>query len=194
MYLISKIPLEKFAQFHECFKGDTYQACRSCGGKCEHNKIGTLLPGEKEFISKSLGIPIRTFENLYLDRLITSAGAVDVLKMVYDCPFLDKQNRCTIKNVKVVLCEIYPIVFSIDNDSVKFHLDEKCQLTIDHEFSRLEEGAKCFEALNVPLEWLRMVVAYDDLNFDYRQIEKFRKNKNVYESFCLSEIMKFKIR
>jgi hypothetical protein len=40
---------------------------------------------------------------------------VDVLKLVPGCPFLDRCFHCTLadKQVKPVLCEIYPVVFEV---------------------------------------------------------------------------------
>src|SRR5688572_26956483 len=105
------IPIEKFAIFHQEFKGDTWDICERCGGKCEINKIGSLMPGEAEYIAGTLSCSVEDFRTMYLDGIVTPHGTVDVLKLKPGCPFLSPDFRCTIKDVKVVLCDVYPVVF-----------------------------------------------------------------------------------
>ncbi len=63
-------------------------SAKKCGGACEHNKIGTLLPGEKEYMAKKMGISVSEFELKYLDILKTDDGTlIHVLKLGELCPF-----------------------------------------------------------------------------------------------------------
>jgi len=193
--MIKSIPLEKFKSFHKKFKGDFFDICAICGGKCEYNKIGTLLPGEKEFIAKSIKKPLSILEDEYLDKLITPLGDVDVLKFVYSCPFLDNQFRCTIKNVKVVTCDIYPILLFDDNGSVGFRIDADCLLSKDEKIRRyfLEIGIKCLKEPDIPVEWIKIIEQYDRYDFDYKEIEKMRKDRKKCETFYLENINRFRI-
>jgi len=194
--MFSKIPRSSFERFHRLFKGNFYEACYACGGQCEYNKIGTLLPGEKEFIARRMGLPLLAFENRYLDKLETSLGTVDVLKLVYGCPFLDSRFNCTVKRFKPVLCEIYPIVLLAERGEVKFRIDERCPLSKDN-FVRahlVNVGAQAIRNLKVPPKFVNLIEQYDDLNFDYKKIEKTRKNREDCETFVLQDLLSFRLK
>ena len=57
-----------------------------------------------------MNVPLNVFKEKYLDRLETPLGCVDILKLEV-CSFLDQEKRCTIKNFKVIVCDIYPTRF-----------------------------------------------------------------------------------
>ena len=69
--MFKEIPFELFKAFHREFKGDTWDACRSCGGQCEINKIGSLMPGEADFLAQSIGEDVNSFKAKYLDGITT---------------------------------------------------------------------------------------------------------------------------
>ena len=53
--------MQMYEGFHRMFSGsdqNTFNICRECGGACEHNKIGTLLPGEEEYMAEKMGISV----------------------------------------------------------------------------------------------------------------------------------------
>ncbi len=216
-----KIPPERFQAFHQAFNGEgdgIWSVCAQCGGRCELHKIGTLMPGEKEFIASHLGLPVAEFESKYLDRLITPRGTVDVLKLKLGCPFLDSQYHCILadKMVKPVLCEVYPIVFEVDviggteqapELAVKFLADEiDCPLmhttfqwrgrTVQN--LRWREYRQYFETKGIELlsqvgasaSWYWTVAQYDSENFDYRALERIRRVPvDQYATFTLDEII-----
>lgn len=189
----NEIPNTVFQRFRREFngEGDWWPVCSRCGGKCEQYSIGSLMPGEKRFISKWLAISITQFEDLYLDRIVTPLGDIDVLKMKPGCLFLDASFRCTLKPVKVVLCEIYPIAFEVKNNDVKFYIDTWCPLGQLKETAQYfeEVGIPALKKLNVPIEWYGAVALYDHFSYDYEKISRKRKDIHKYESFILEEIL-----
>ena len=199
------VPIEKFQTFHAAFDGEgngIWQVCAQCGGRCEWHKIGSLMPGEKEYIASYLGLSTDEFANKYLDGIVTPRGTVDVLKLKLGCPFLDVNYHCILadKKVKPVLCEIYPVVFEVDETigengeqdlSVRFMVDEiDCPLihTIYHWKNRTIHnpqaqsyrqyfetvGIRRLMAVDAPSSWYWTVAQYDSENFDYRALEKVR--------------------
>ncbi|MDO8636343.1 MAG: YkgJ family cysteine cluster protein [Dehalococcoidia bacterium] len=188
-----KLPPERFIEFHNEFKGDGswWQACAECGGECEEHKIGSLMPGEKEYIAKIADLPLSVFENQYLDCILTPSGNIEVLKLKPGCPFLDSQYRCAIRSAKVVLCDVYPIAFEVANNRVNFYLDPECPLSHDKNTARYFEqvGIPALGKLNAPVEWYAAVALFDSFNIDYKKIKHTRNNVSKYESFTLEQIM-----
>ncbi len=181
--------------FHNTFSGSTektFNICRGCGGECEHNKIGTLLPGEKEYMAAKLGISVSEFKGRYLDFLEMDDGTrIDVLKLGKLCPFLNRETEeCGCREFKPILCKIYPVVFKVEGERVNFIIDSWCQLSMKKECrSYFEAAIPLFLALPVPAEWFRYVASYDDLCFDYDQLKKHRRGKNPCEVFSLKELL-----
>lgn len=182
-----------FKQFHKEFdgEGNWWSVCNQCGGQCEQHAIGSLMPGEKNFIAEWLKTPATEFKNLYLDRIVTHLGDIDVLKMAVNCRFLDSSFRCRIKPVKVVLCDVYPIAFEVIRNRVNFFLDPECPLSkvpqaIDY-FIKI--GIPALRKLNAPVEWYRAVALYDGFSYDYEKIQRERQDVNNYESFTLEQIL-----
>lgn len=188
---------ERFNIFHKKFKGDNpeiFKICKKCGGSCEYNKVGTLLPYEKDYIAKKLSIPIKDFSDKYLDILAVNGTELDVLKFVEPCKFLDNKYKCNCRNFKVIMCEIYPIVFSVNN-KIRFYLDDNCLITKNKDLVRywINIGIPAFKSLNIPLNWFRLVEKYDSFNFDYKKIEKLRKSSKC-ERFDLQLLIEKAIR
>ncbi len=216
-----QIPAERFQAFHQAFNGEgdgIWNVCAQCGGRCELHKIGTLMPGEKEFIASYLGLPTDEFEAKYLDRIVTPRGAVDVLKLKLGCPFLDSNYHCVLadKMVKPVLCEVYPVVFEVDvvggteevpELAVKFLVDElDCPLMHatfqwggrkvqnlrwrEHRHYFETTGLELLSQVAAPASWYWIVAQYDNENFDYRALERIRRvPANQYATFTLEELM-----
>ena len=217
---IAPVPAERFHEFHHAFNGEgdgIWDICADCGGRCELHKIGTLMPGEKDYIAAELGLPLAEFEAKYLDRLATPRGTVDVLKLMFGCPFLDSCFHCTLadRKVKPVLCEIYPVVFATaeiagaDGRSelaVEFAVDEiDCPLMHEHYRwagrtivnPRWRQRRDYFEQVGIPrlrqvaapAEFYWIVAQYDDENFDYRALQRLRKVPvDRYDTFTLAEL------
>ncbi len=186
------IPANRFQKFHETFQVDTWDSCALCGGQCEINKIGSLMPGEPEFIAKHLGMDVGKFRDLYLDAIITPYGTVDVLKLKPGCPFLSCDFRCTITDVKVVLCEVYPIVFEVTGNEVDFMLDDWCPIVrLRPQIAALfaERGFPAIRALDAPLDWYRAVATYDSFCIDYDKLYVSRAATPDYTALPLSQIM-----
>lgn len=189
------IPVGMYESFHKMFSGSnqiTFNTCRECGGACERNKIGTLLPGEKEYMAEKLGFSVLEFETQYLDTLRMDDGTlIHVLKLGKLCPFLNEENEvCECRHFKPVLCKIYPIIFKVEIEKINFTIDKWCKL------SRKKACRTYFETaipllLNfpIPFEWFRHVMSYDNLYFDYEELERYRKTKSKYAVFSLEEIL-----
>lgn len=195
--IFKKIPVNIYENFHRTFSGsnqNTFNICSKCGGACEHNKIGTLLPGEKEYMAKKMGMNLSEFKLKYLDILKMDDGTlIHVLKLGELCPFLNKETEmCECRDFKPIICKIYPVVFTVESGNVKFSIDDWCQLSRKKVCRNYFESAiPLLSRLPVPIEWFRHVVSYDDLYFDYDQLKKYRKGKNKYAVFTLKELLSF---
>lgn len=218
---LQNIPQERFQTFHQHFNGEgngIWNVCAQCGGRCELHKIGTLMPGEKEFIASHLGLPVEDFTAKYLDGVSTPRGHVDVLKLKPGCPFLDSSYHCVLadKKVKPVLCEIYPVVFDVNiiggtekqpELAVEFLVDElDCPLMHasyqwhgrsihnlhwrEHRHYFETRGAELIREVNAPAPWYWIVAQYDNENFDYKALERLRQVPvDQYQTFTLDELM-----
>lgn len=186
-------------EYHNSFHGDTYDACARCKGKCEQYKISTLIPGEKEYMARVLGLPLQELENKYLDRLDTGCGFVEVLKMKngHGCPFLDAEFHCTAMPAKPVLCDMYPVVFEVEGARVKFSIDQHdCPMVHWPEYAACVQnfainGIKAVRKLRAPVRWWRMVELYDQFDFDYAAIEKTLRGSTNYETYWLEDVLAF---
>lgn len=182
---------ERFAAFHQEFHGDTWDVCARCGGKCEINKVGSLMPGEAEYIAGSLGRELKAFRDHYLDGIETPWGVIDVLKIKPGCPFLSADFRCTIPDVKVVLCDVYPVVFDVEGGEVDFSLDPWCPI-VRHvpELARQfeEKGIPALRRLDAPADWYRAVALYDHLCVDYTKLFALRRDRLDYAVLTLEQI------
>jgi Fe-S-cluster containining protein len=193
--IFKKIPMHMYENFHKIFSGsnpNTFEICRKCGGACEHNKIGTLLPGEKEYMAKKMGISISEFKLRYLDILKMDDGTlVDVLKLGELCPFLNNETEaCDCSDFKPLICKIYPVVFTVDAEKVNFTIDNWCQLSRKKVCRNYFESAiPLLSRLPIPVEWFNHVVSYDDLYFDYEQLRECRTGKDQYAVFTLEELL-----
>ena len=185
------IPAEQFEEFHREFQGETWDICAKCGGKCEINKIGSLMPGEAEYIAMKRGESLTDFRNQYLDGIETPFGIIDVLKIKSGCPFLSADYHCTIPDVKVVLCDVYPIVFEVEGENVEFYLDEWCPIVrhvpeLSRRFEKL--GIPALKNLDVPVDWYRAVECYDNLCVDYNKLFQLRQHDLDYVVLTLDQI------
>ncbi len=192
--MFKKITSNKFQEFHARIEGEGWwwQICSACGGQCEHNKIGSLVPGEKEFIAGWLGMPVRDFEEQYLDRVVTPSGGIDVLSLADPtCPFLGSDFRCRVKPVKVVMCEVYPVIFEVRDGKVAYFVDSLCPLAQQKEIGSYFENTviPALTALAPPVEWCKAVALYDHFDYDYEALRKERKTGAKYQSFALEQLL-----
>lgn len=192
--IFKKIPMQMYENFHKMFSGSnqiTFNTCRECGGACEHNKIGTLLPGEEEYMAERMGISLSDFKIRYLDMLKMDDGTqIQVLKLGRLCPFLNEDEVCECRDFKPIFCKIYPVVFMIKDEEISFTIDSWCKLSKKKACRLYFETAIPFlSSLSIPIEWLRHVTSYDNLCFDYDQLEKCRRGKNKYAIFSLEELL-----
>jgi len=183
--------------YHKSFRGNTYDACLRCGGKCEKYKISSLMPGEKEFMARTLKLGMNELENTYLSLINTPYGKIDVLKMKDNCNFLDGEFRCTAIPAKPVLCDTYPIVFSISKGRVKFTVDRHdCPMVHWPEYAQAIEdfrtkGIAALRKIRVPLSWWKQVALFDEFDFDYVGIERELARHAGYEEFYLEELLAY---
>jgi Fe-S-cluster containining protein len=189
--MFKQIAPERFDAFHREFQGDTRDVCSQCGGKCEISRIGSLMPGEAEYIAASLGQDVTAFRNAYLDGIKTPFGVIDVLKLKPGCPFLSPSFHCTLAGVKVVLCDIYPVAFAVQDDQVRFFLDAWCPI-VRHvpELARQfeDKGVPALRRLDAPATWYHAVSLYDDLCVDYRKLFALRAENLDYATLTLEDV------
>jgi uncharacterized protein len=192
--IFKKIPMQIYEHFHKMFSGsnqNTFNICMECGGACEHSKIGTLLPGEEEYMAEKMGMSISNFKTCYLDMLRMDDGTIiQVLKLGKLCPFLNEDEVCECRDFKPVFCKIYPLVFTLEDGKVNFIIDSWCKLS-RRKACRLyfETAISLLSSFSIPIEWLRHVTSYDGLCFDYDKLEKCRRGKNKYATFSLDELL-----
>ncbi|RXA17399.1 YkgJ family cysteine cluster protein [Methanosarcina sp. MSH10X1] len=192
--ILKKIPMQTYENFHKMFSGsnqNTFNICRECGGACEHNKIGTLLPGEEEYMAEKMGISVSDLKIRYLDMLKMDDGTqIQVLKLGRLCPFLNEDEVCKCGDFKPIFCKIYPVILTIENEKINYIIDDWCNLS-KKEACRLyfETAIPLLSNLAIPIEWLRHVISYDNLCFDYDELEKCRRGKNKYAIFSLDELL-----
>jgi len=101
---------------------------------------------------------------------------VDVLKLKPGCPFLDASFRCTIKDVKVVLCEVYPVVFDVVGDEVQFSVDPWCRSSATCRAERYLPAGRhpALRRLQCPTDWYRAVACTNSLCVDYDKLFALR--------------------
>ena len=194
--MFKPIPFERFINFHHEFQVDTIDICKQCGGKCETSKIGSLMPGEAEYVATNLTMNLDEFRDRYLDGINTPYGIVDVLKITPTCPFLGTDFSCSIKEFKPVLCETYPILFYIQKNKVNFYLDDWCPM-VRHK----DKIAQIFEKKGIPaikrigaeIKWYKAVETFDPLFFDYNKLHERRVTNKGYKIFSLEEVLSFEI-
>lgn len=169
--------------------------CARCRGACEYNKIGTLMPGEREYMAAASGLSIEQFSARFLDIIEMPDGTdLDVLRLVNGCPFLDRGTfECNCREFKVILCEIYPIAFHVEDGRVRFSLDDWCPLSDTLRFRRhfVETGIPAVAKLPVPVQWYEHVARYDDLYFDYPALESARQDRSKLQIFTFEELLRF---
>ncbi|MFX1399049.1 MAG: YkgJ family cysteine cluster protein [Promethearchaeota archaeon] len=192
---LKKLDKEIFNKFHNEFFGDTFNACMDCGGKCEKYSICTLIPGELDYLSFKMKISINELKDRYLDEINTPFGKVEVLKMVNGCPLLDENNNCSIKEIKPILCDTYPIIAKTSGDYITFEIDTNgCMMAKSGKYPTLinyfeEEGIRLLRNLDIPIDWWRIVELYDSFDFDYESIENQLRDNPNFQSFYIEELL-----
>ncbi len=185
----SNLPKEFFSQFHDLFKGDTFELCQSCGG-CEYAAIAALLPGEAAYIAEHLPAPLseNEFRKRYVDEIIIPKGKnfsakqrIEVLKLVAPCPFLNMDGSCMIRAFKPVLCEIYPLLLTVRNDRIIAEVDDWCPLGNSMVQASLflkkwQLVSDLFQALDP--NWVKATEVFDPFTYDFEKLASSRKNKN----------------
>jgi len=192
--MFRKIPPQTFKEFHARIEGEGWwwEICSACGGQCEHNMMGSLMPGEKEFITGWLGAPVPEFEEEYPDKVVTPYGAVDILSLDNStCPFLSSDFRCRVKPVKVVMCEVYPVIFEVSDGKVVYFVDSLCPLARHKEIKGYFEKTviPALAELAPPVEWCEALALYDHFDYDYEALRKGRKAGGKYQSFSLEQLL-----
>jgi Fe-S-cluster containining protein len=146
-------------------------------------------------MAEKLKMSVSELEEKYLSVIDTPDGKVDVLKMKDGCNFLDEQYRCTAIPAKPVLCDTYPIVFSLGKRSVRYEIDQRdCPMVHWKEYEKAVEafatkGIQTLKEMKIPLPWLRMVALYDEFDVNYVEIDKNLAKSRGYETFYLEKIL-----
>ena len=184
-------------RYHDSFRGDTYDACARCGGKCERLKTSTLVPGEAAYLAAHLGISVAELRRSCLDVIDTPYGRVDVIKLQSRCPFLGADNRCSVIEAKPVLCDCYPIIVSRSRGRTRFAIDRRdCPMArwkryegcIEEFVSR---GIPALRRLGLGPAWLAIVGLYDEFDFDYGRIEVELSLPSRRGAVMLEELLAF---
>jgi Fe-S-cluster containining protein len=183
--------------YHESFQGDTYDACKRCGGRCERYKTSTLVPGEAAYLAAHLGMSVAELRRRYLDRIDTPYGRVDVIRLRSACPFLSADKRCTVIEAKPILCDCYPIIVAPSRGRPRFVVDRRdCPMARQarHRSCVAEfvaESVPALKRLRLPLSWRRAAALYDEFDFDHARIERHLKQSASHEAVMVEELLAF---
>lgn len=175
-----------FKKFHQNFHGDTYSACAECQGKCEEFKLAPLFSGEKTYMSEYLNLNIKQLETSYLSNINTPYGEIDVLNIHGACKFLDEEYNCTADKAKPILCETYPIIFSVVEDEVVFSLDgEFCPMVLNPKYKKIinnfeTKGIAQLRLINEDIEWWKLASLLDEYDYDYNKLNLYIPKKSQY--------------
>mgnify|MGYP001288008083 CR=1 FL=1 len=172
-----KLPKSFFEEYHRLFRGDTFELCSACAG-CECSLISALFPGEKEFISEKLGMKPNVFKEKFLDQIIVDDEIIEVIKMIVPCPWTSIAGECMIKEFKVVLCDIYPLVIKVKNGELRAEFDQWCPLHDNrYEHSHFKENWNKVKNLfneNIDPKFIRSIQKFEDKNYDVFKLDALR--------------------
>lgn len=177
------IDFERINKGLERVNKKTSNLCRECGGFCEYHEICWFLPGEVEFISQKLKIPVRKFKEKFVTKLKYKKRIIQILKLG-KCPFL-KKNSCSLEKIgaKPLVCIFYPMyIFVGKNDRVKFILDNKdCPKAKEFPLEFIKNARIAYRKIKkyIPAYWLSFTKKFDAL-FDYNKLNRLRDKKNNY--------------
>jgi len=192
---MERIPVDRFAEFHRIFRNEDSEfseICAECGGDCEQSAFPTLLPGEKEFIARSLNCSVTTFENKYLDTVVIPGGELYVTKFNVVCPALDRQQRCIFRNVKPVDCKLYPLQLAESKGKIAYQIDNECPASrVSVVVNRLKRKfEECIPLLGISPAWIKALSKFWYEEYDRRKLSQLRKLPDRCERFELKEVLK----
>ena len=189
---MKKQNLELLIWYHRNFVGDTYEVCSICQGECEKYLVSCLLPGEIELISSYLNVSSQKFQNKYTDTIRTSNRDVTVLRLCTRCPFISNDFRCTIKDVKPIMCDIYPVYISVPKkNKLYFGLDPKCALTHYKPTADLfrKKCVPLLKQLKISPKIYAAIEEFDCESYDFDILDKQRK-KNMQHIYSVEDVKK----
>ncbi|MFY0712767.1 YkgJ family cysteine cluster protein [Seonamhaeicola sp. NFXS20] len=197
---MDKNTFDLFNEVHSNFKGDTeqtFKVCQDCGGKCEYNKVSSLLPGEAEYMAHKHGISVETFRDKYLDGVMINGEIIDILKCSDPCPFLKLDFSCNVRGYKPIMCLIYPLIFEPDKKgNWLIKLDNLCPLAQNNKTANYfkTDGMKIINDMNISNKWLQKVYEIDEYDYDYKSMVSQRNVPiNKYKIFELDELLSYRI-
>lgn len=130
--------------------------CTMCGKCCKDRDDILLTPKDLFYMSRELGIRINEFINKYCDVYVGSSSKLPLVRLqpqggMRICPML-KNNKCSVHNVKPVVCAMFPIgrALRLDKDNIA----EKELTTADINFIFQNPGCGNKSMIHTVREWL----------------------------------------
>jgi Fe-S-cluster containining protein len=164
------------------FTGLIMDLCQECQGLCEKTQLSLFLPGELEYCASVLDMDPNEFKLRFCNIINFKGHDIYLLKLGV-CPFLNEKFRCILedKNIKPLVCRMYPVWIGLSKGRKKVMIDEKlCPKAkkIPKDFRK-----KAFKIYNrikkdIPNWWLEFESVVDDALFDYNKLD-ILKNKPI---------------
>jgi Fe-S-cluster containining protein len=154
--------------------------CMKCGICCfevPKNTGAKRIPLYPEEVTKLIkesakrDLNFKVMEDLVFPDLLNHKILVVTYRIIFDneaqcCPFYEKEQGCTIQEIKPLACQAYPLSLRrIDAFKFEISIDPLCKFVINH-YEELE---------NIDLEQLKNI-----FDKEYPKAERFfRKNKKI---------------
>lgn len=199
MLISEPLPASFYEQFHSGGNWDLFSQCADCGG-CEYTLIGSLLPGEANFIAEHLKLTPEEFSYNYIDYIKVGDIHHEVLRLARTCPFLDKHGACIVREFKPLLCAVYPFTFTVESTAgaqrVIPQLDSWCPLAeskaVVTQFQSVLEGMSGLLRLINPV-WIESLETFDPFMFDFDNINRNHRKGSGPLYIDVETLLQYKI-
>lgn len=181
-----------FDNFNARFQGDIKSLdcghiCSGCAHNCEVENEGektdfkyilAFLPGELEYVSDKMNIPVKEFKDKYAYGIDTGDRIIECMRFSGQCSFLGKNFECLMGETKIISCKIYPL---IHYPLVEYAVSTHCDLTKHPDvMKQFEQGLEGYKEL-IRLMGLDQEYLYYRQCFDILQLDA-EKSRQLLES------------
>ncbi|MDR2845675.1 MAG: YkgJ family cysteine cluster protein [Candidatus Methanoplasma sp.] len=135
--------------------------CEMCG-RCCHQSLITILPGEVDRISRAADIPLYDFMTHYVK---TASDGRLLFKKTDPCAFLKKDNRCRIWKDRPEICRDFPYAVSM--------FMGRAYLAITNEDADITELISYMDA-----SWPCTQVILEDISSKIEEAREIRRARN----------------
>jgi Fe-S-cluster containining protein len=138
----------------------TYSTCRECGKCCKPNPNNPMSPGievfedELKVIAESCGKPFEELKKKAKPGSMSSFS-FQVKELGFTrwlplpCPFHDEKTGCTVYGSRAMVCQIYPVIFTGDDQAISVRAT--CEYGRDIITKTLERLRKENPDIQIPL-------------------------------------------